>query len=60
MIVLAIIITWIIYAMLYKVFRAVFLAIPETSSYEGEYWNDAGDGSGVNYVQMPDGSVRID
>lgn len=25
-----------------------------------DYWNDAGDGSGVNYVQMPDGSVRID
>lgn len=25
-----------------------------------DYWDDAGDGSGVNYVQMPDGSVRID
>lgn len=25
-----------------------------------DYWNDAGDGSGVNYVQMSDGSVRID
>lgn len=25
-----------------------------------DYWNDAGDGSGVDYVTMPDGSVRID
>lgn len=25
-----------------------------------DYWDDAGNGSGVNYVQMPDGSVRID
>ena len=32
-----------------------------TRSYNpDDYWNDAGDGSGVNYVQMPDGSVRID
>lgn len=27
---------------------------------DNSYWDDAGDGSGVNYVQMPDGSVRID
>lgn len=25
-----------------------------------DYWDDAGDGSGVNYVPMADGSVRID
>jgi hypothetical protein len=25
-----------------------------------DYWNDAGDGSGVNYVVMPNGEVRID
>ena len=25
-----------------------------------DYWNDIGNGAGVNYVQMPDGSVRID
>lgn len=25
-----------------------------------DYWDDAGDGSGVNYVTMPNGDVRID
>jgi len=27
---------------------------------EYDYWDDAGDGSGVNYVTTPDGEVRID
>ena len=27
---------------------------------EDDSWSDTGDGSGVNYVRMADGSVRID
>lgn len=39
----------------------VYDLVPRMPKYNpDDYWNDAGDGSGVNYVQMPDGSVRID
>lgn len=35
--------------------------IPAERYYgNNDYWNDAGSGSGVNYVQMPNGEVRID
>lgn len=59
-IVFAIIITYFIAKICLKVLKAIYDAIPESSISDTDYWNDAGDGSGVNYVQMPDGSVRID
>lgn len=45
---------------MYKIIKAVWNVLPDSMNTTDDYWNDAGDGSGVNYVQMPDGSVRID
>lgn len=38
----------------------VFVVTENVAHKPYDYWDDAGDGSGVNYVPMPDGSVRID
>ena len=36
-------------------------SMPVTNRHRrDDYWNDAGNGSGVNYVVMPNGEVRID
>ena len=43
-----------------KVMFQSIIEEPTNRHYESDYWDDTGDGSGVNYVQMPDGSVRID
>ena len=45
---------------MYKGIKLIWNALPDSMNTTNDYWNDAGDGSGVNYVQMPDGSVRID
>lgn len=45
---------------IYKMIKAVWNVLPDSMNTADDYWDDAGDGSGVNYVQMPDGSVRID
>ena len=53
------VITYFIVVIIWKSFMALYEAVPADCNTD-EYWNDAGDGSGVNYVQMPNGEVRID
>ena len=53
------IVFWIM-SQFYKLIKVVWNVLPDSLNTTDDYWNDAGDGSGVNYVQMPDGSVRID
>lgn len=53
-------IVWFVGKMIFNLCVAVWNVLPESANVADDYWNDAGDGSGVNYVQMPDGSVRID
>jgi hypothetical protein len=59
---LAFIITGLIVYLFWKSFLALYNAVPVSHNrhYESDYWDDAGDGSGVNYVVMPNGEVRID
>lgn len=56
----ALVITFLIAKMFFSFVAFVYRNMPTPESAEQKYWDDAGDGSGVNYVQMPDGGVRID
>lgn len=57
---IAIIITLFIAKVFIKMVAFIFKDMLVVEVSDEDYWNDAGDGSGVNYVQMEDGSVRID
>ena len=62
-VVCSLILTGVFVMLFIKSVKAMFDSIinePTNRHYESDYWDDTGDGSGVNYVQMPDGSVRID
>lgn len=62
-VVCSLIVTGLLVMLFIRSVKVMFQSIVEETTnrhYESDYWDDAGDGSGVNYVQMPDGSVRID
>ena len=57
----SLVVTFFIMRIIWKAFVRLYKAVPgEDYVRNRDYWNDAGDGSGVNYVQMPNGDVRID
>lgn len=58
--IVALVITFFITKMFFNFMFFLFKNLPMPTDNNGDYWDDAGDGSGVNYVQMKDGSVRID
>ena len=56
----SLVITFFIAKMFFSFIVFLYRHMLTPESAEQKYWDDAGDGSGVNYVQMPDGGVRID
>lgn len=56
----AIVVTYFIAKLVVKSTISIYKSLPNIEQPTEDYWDDAGDGSGVNYVPMSDGSVRID